>query len=136
MGSDEMIVVDTHVLLWSVIAPENLSAKAKKLLKQEEDKGRIFVSSISVWEIYLLVKKGRIRLSIDTDRWVEQLERLPFVEFISIDNRIAATSVTLPGEFHGDPADRIIVATAREMGVSLLTIDEKIRNYPHVQTVW
>ena len=131
-----MIFIDTHVLLWSILAPQNLSAKAKKILKKEEEEKSVFASAISVWEIYLLVKKGRISLSTDTDSWIEDVERLNFLHFIPIDNRIAARSVTLPGDFHGDPADRMIVATAREKGMVIITKDERIRKYPHVQTVW
>lgn len=131
-----MIVIDTHILIWLVSDPDKLSSKAQKLLKEEEKEGVMLVSSISIWEIYLLVEKGRLSLSMDTDSWVEKLEQLPFLQFVPVDNRIAAKSVTLPGELHADPADRIIIATARERGAVLVTSDEKIRLYPHVQALW
>ena len=131
-----MIVVDTHVLVWWVNHPEKLSEKARGKMEKEQQEGTIFVSSITVWEIYLLVKKGRLQLKMETDTWLEKIESLSFIQFLAIDNKIAAKSVTIPGEFHGDPADRIIVATAREKGATLITADDRIRKYPHVQSLW
>jgi PIN domain nuclease of toxin-antitoxin system len=131
-----MIVLDTHVLLWWISDPGKLSAKAKKAIEAEKDSGTLLVSAITVWEIYLLIAKGRLTLTIDTDSWLENIESLPFVQFVPIDNAIAAKSVTLPGDFHSDPADRMIVATAREKGVPLITNDEKIKQYTHVKTIW
>ncbi len=132
-----MIVLDTHILVWWVSNPKKLSKKAQEIIKSEIKKNvQLLVSSISVWEIYLLVKKGRLHLTIDVDTWLEKVESLPFVEFIPVDNRIAAKSVNLPGEFHDDPADRIVVATAKEKGAILLTSDKRIRKYPHVHSLW
>jgi PIN domain nuclease of toxin-antitoxin system len=130
-----MILVDTHVLLWWVSNPEKLSKIALGVI-EESVNSTIYVSAISVWEIYLLVNKGRLQLAIDIDRFIERIESMPFIHFIPIDNRIAAKSVMLPGDFHRDPADRMIVASAREKGVPLITGDERIRKYSHVQTVW
>ena len=73
---------------------------------------------------------------LDTDIWIEKITSLPYVQFIPVDNSIAAKSVTLPGEFHNDPADRMIITTAREKGVVLITADERIRQYAFVQTLW
>src|SRR5579864_4481874 len=118
-----MIVIDTHVLIWWISQPEKLSEKARKIIETEKKSGTILVSSISVWEIYLLIAKDRLKLTMDTDSWLENIENLPYIQFVPVDNRIAARSVTLPGEFHSDPADRIIVATAREKGIPLVTND-------------
>ena len=131
-----MIVLDTHVLIWWISDSEKLSPEALKIIEKEKGNGLILVSSISVWELYMLIKKDRLKLTMDTDSWLEKVESLPFVQFIPVDNQIAAKSVNLPGEFHADPADRIIVATAREKGVDLITSDEKIQNYSHVQCIW
>lgn len=131
------MVLDTHVLVWWVDDPTKLSTKVKKIietaLKKEEV---ILASSISVWEIYMLVKKGRLSFSIDLEVWFENLEQLSFLQFVPVDNRIAAKSVTLPEPFHNDPADRIIIATAREYGAKLITSDKRILNYRHVQSIW
>lgn len=132
-----MIVLDTHVLVWWVDEPARLSAKVKKIietaLKSEE---AILASSVSVWEIYLLAKKGKLGFSIDIDSWMQKIESIAFLQFVPVDNRIAAKSVMLPDPLHSDPADRIIIATAREFGAQLATSDKKILNYRHVQSIW
>lgn len=96
----------------------------------------IYISSISCWEIALLVRKGRLELTIPVEDWIARSEALPFVQFVPLDNRIALRSNHLPGELHEDPADRIIIATALMLGASLVSKDSKIRDYPHVKTVW
>ena len=75
-------------------------------------------------------------LSINVQDWIRKTESLPFVRFVPVDNAIALRSVSLPGTFHSDPADRIIAATALVMGLPLVTKDEKIRAYPHLRTIW
>lgn len=129
-----MILFDTHVLVWWASDPRKLSIKAKRTIAKE--KGRFFVSSISIWEICLLVKKGRLKLTMDIDRWLEKVESLPQLAFISVDNRIASKSVSLPEPLHEDPADRMIIATALHVGASVITSDERIRRYSHVRSVW
>lgn len=131
-----MILLDTHALIWWIENSQKLSKKAKMAIEKEKKSGLLLVSSISVWEIYLLVAKGRLQLAMDTDKWIEVIESLPFVQFVPIDNVVAAKSVTLQGEFHPDPAARMIVATAREKGITLVTGDERIRKYPHIHTLW
>ena len=84
----------------------------------------------------MLVDKGRLELSIAVRDWVRKTESLPFIRFIPVDNTIALRSVDLPGAFHADPADRIIVATALSTGMPLVTKDEKIRACSFVQTIW
>jgi PIN domain nuclease of toxin-antitoxin system len=73
---------------------------------------------------------------MDLREWLAIVSQVDNVRFIPVDNGIAVESESLPGEFHRDPADRMIVATARKLGAILVTMDEKIRNYPHVRTVW
>jgi len=131
-----MILLDTHALIWLVDSPEKLSKKAQKFIQKETKNGIVYASSFSIWEIYMLIKKGRLVLSRDVDSWVKEVENLHSIKFIPLDNQIAAKSVNLPDSFHDDPADRIIVATAREFGATLITIDQKIRKYPHVQSLW
>ena len=135
MGSVEMIVLDTHILIWWVASPEKLSKKAQKSIEDHLKKDQILVSSISVWEIYMLVKKGRLKLTIDVNSWFEKLEQSGVVQFVPVDNRIAADSVNLPDYANEDPADRMIIATARQLGANLLTFDKKILGYAHVQSL-
>lgn len=132
-----MIILDTHVLVWWVSNPEKLSDKAQKLIEVEAKKGNeILVSSISVWEICMLIKKNRLKLTMDTDTWIGKIEQITFLQFIPVDNKIAEQSVNLHGTFHNDPADRMIIATALNYGAVLITSDRKILNYPYVQSIW
>lgn len=131
-----MIVLDTHVWLWWVNDPRDLSKTARSVIESERRTNAIHISSISAWEIALLVEKGRLHLSMRVEEWIAKSESLPFLQFVPVDNRIALQSVRLPGVFHADPADRIIVATALILGAELITKDDKIRSYPHIKTVW
>ena len=131
-----MIVIDTHVWLWWISDPEKLAINAAKTINKAINEGGIIISSISTWEIALLTDKKRLKLSIDTRDWIRKTEALPFVRFVPVDNTIALRSIALPGDFHPDPADRIITATAMTMGLPLVTKDEKILGYPHIKTIW
>ncbi len=84
----------------------------------------------------MLVRKGRLKLTMDPEDWVAKSEALPFLRFIPIDNRILLKSVHLPYYAHPDPADRIIIATALNFGARLVTKDQRILDYPYVETVW
>ena len=115
---------------------ELLSKKAKRAVDSALSKEKIFISSISAWEVAFLVYHKRLQLTLDAADWIAKSERLPFFQFVPVDNAIAVKSVHLPKPLHSDPADRIIIATAVSLGASLVTKDEKILNYPHVKTVW
>ena len=94
------------------------------------------VSAISCWEIAKLVEYGRLELSTSLDEWFDQASGATLAcNLLALTPEIAIESTRLPGEFHRDPADQIIVATARVYGCSLVTSDEKIVNYPHVMTI-
>jgi len=131
-----MIVLDTHVWVLFVSNPELLSKRAKRSLDAAMEEKGILISSISAWEVALLVAKKRLRLTLGVTDWIAKSEALPFITFIPVDNSIAIKSVNLPQPLHSDPADRIIIATAISMGAPLVTKDEKILKYPHVQTIW
>lgn len=132
-----MIVLDTHAMLWWASgASDRLSPKALAAIEAELDGGQIVLSSISAWELAMLVARGRVALSIDTGEWLSLVAQVEAVEFMPVDNDLAVKSVELPGEFHEDPADRLIVATARKLGAPLVTADEKILAYPHVRCIW
>ncbi|GIW59229.1 MAG: ribonuclease VapC [Patescibacteria group bacterium] len=130
-----MILLDTQALIWWVSDPSLLSTKAAQTIEQERTESKLLVSSISVWEIYMLVAKDRLKLNCDTDAWITNIEAISCVQFVPISNRIAGRSVMLDN-FHADPADRMIVATAREYGVVIVTKDQKIRDYKNVRSVW
>ena len=134
-----MIVLDTHALIWWVARDAALGVAALNGIQAEQDKGEhgeILVSAISAWEIAMLVKNGRLALNISANAWLDTVAHIPAVRFIPVDTRIATACVDLPGDFHKDPADRIIVATARAHQARLATADMKIKAYPHVETIW
>ena len=132
-----MIVLDTHALLWWASGDKvQLSAAAAHAIDEELAGGQIMVSSISAWELAMLVDRGRVALSMDIEEWLSVVSRIEAVNFVPVDNEIGVKSVALPGAFHKDPADRIIVATARKLAAPLVTADEEIRRYPHVRTLW
>jgi PIN domain nuclease of toxin-antitoxin system len=131
-----MIVLDTHVWIWWVSNPEHLSPPAKQEIDNAMENGEILISSISVWEVALLLAKDRLKLTMSVSDWVSKSESLPFVRFVPVDNTIAIRSVSLPEPIHDDLADRIIIATANTLNAALLTKDEKILKYPNVQTIW
>ena len=130
-----MIVLDTNALIWWLANPEKLSRKARQAIDEAKKKSVIFISSISVLEILTLIKKDRLKLDMLPDSWLNKIEALPFVKFIPLDNRIAEESVNLD-LWDKDPADRIIVATALNLGAKLVTSDKEILKYPQVQTMW
>lgn len=84
----------------------------------------------------MLIKNGRLTLTIPLVEWIKKNESLPYVTFVPVNNSITRQSVELPGKFHKDPADRIIIATAQHLNMSIITKDDKIRNYPHVKPLW
>lgn len=131
-----MIVLDTHTLVWWVTGDATLSKKAGKVIEREQSGGSILVSAISAWEISMLVAHGRLVLSMDVSSWLATVAEIEAVRFYPVDVEIAAKSVELPGGFHKDPADRMIVATARKLAAPLVTKDDKILSYPHVKTIW
>jgi PIN domain nuclease of toxin-antitoxin system len=136
VGGGAVIVLDTHTLVWWVASDPTLSKKAKAAIERELAGGEIIVSAISAWEIAMLVEREKLVLSMDVGSWLATVSAIEAVRFIPVDPEIAVKSVELPGEFHKDPADRMIVATARKLAVPLVTKDEKIRAYAHVKTIW
>lgn len=131
-----MILLDTHVLVWWLSGQDDLlSASARQAIERERS-GEMLVSSISAWEIAMLVARDRLVLSMDVAEWLRNAGEIESLTFMPVDNEIAVRSTELPGVFHKDPADRIIVATSRKFGASLVTADRKLLDYDHVQTIW
>jgi len=129
-----MIVLDTHVWVWWVHGDERLTSGQSEII-QANEADVIGVSAISLWEIAKLVELGRLELNVPLEKWFEQALDYPGIRVIELTSEIAVESTRLPGEFHRDPADQIIVATARILKCALVTSDERILDYPHVKTV-
>ena len=132
-----MVVIDTHILIWWVSGDPSLSATAARIIQDTLNSGsEVIISSISAWEISMLIEKRRLVLNMDVESWFDEVSQIDGVRFMPVDNEIAIKSTVLPGEFHKDPADRMIVATARKLATPLITADDKIIHYEHVRTLW
>ena len=123
------LLLDTHVWIWLMLGDSRLGKPARKLLEEAVPAGRLLVSIISVWETAMLEVKGRITLAADCDSWIRQALAAPGVRLAELTPAIAVSSTRLPSPFSGDPADRILVATARETGATLVTADRAILDY-------
>ena len=130
-----MIVLDTHVWWWSISEPAQLSRKARQLITKIPPEQRA-IASISIWEFAMMVTRGRIEMTISPDEWLDYAINKTGLMILELNSKIALESCNLPGNFHKDPADRIIVATARVSRSQLITKDQKIIEYPHVTAVW
>lgn len=133
-----MIVLDTHALIWWVNDDSQLSPNAKAAIEheQQDEDGIILVSAISAWEIALLVGRDRLTLGMNLDDWLGTVSEIEGVRFEPVDEVVAVESTRLPGDFHKDPADRMITALARHFNVPLITADAKLLAYKHVRSVW
>jgi PIN domain nuclease of toxin-antitoxin system len=128
-----VIILDTATWIWRASDPKRLTATARRAIDRAEYS---LVSAISVWEVAMLVAKRRIQLDRPIELWVDVALALPGIQLAPLTPAIAVRSTKLPGVFHPDPADRFIVATALENAVPIITPDDRIRSYPHVQTSW
>jgi len=129
-GSPHPLLIDTHYWLWLAGGDkERLTSVVVSRLQNAADHDSLLVSAISVWEIAILDAKGRVQLFKTRTQWVDEALAISGLTLAPLSPAIAIESNQLPGEFHGDPADRIIVATARVLGARLLTNDRSIRAY-------
>ncbi len=136
MGCAALIVLDTHAWIWYLDNPRMLSKRAREAADDARAESVLCVSSISTWEMFMLVQKGRLRLRIPALEWLLRSERLSFLRFVPVDNDIARLSVTLPGNLHQDPADRMVIATALSLGAPVITKDRRLRDYHGVESIW
>ncbi len=129
-----MIVLDTHIWVWWVHGDKRLSQSQAEIIKSSEN-GAIGVSAISIWEVAKLVQYQRLKLPCPLEEWMGHALSYPGLSVVHLTPEIAIESCRLPGNFHRDPADQIIVATARLHGCSLITSDSKLLAYPFVSTI-
>lgn len=126
------LLLDTHVWIWSQESPQKLGSEATRDLT--DVKTVIYVSPVSSLEIARLIAGGRVALEGTVDRWIADTTESLNATTIEISHRIATAAYGLPEDFHKDPADRLLVATARAHDLRLLTADERILGYRHVET--
>ena len=132
------IVLDTHVLLWALLKSEELSEDAKQQINLAQEISQLLLSSISLWEIAMLKFKKRINIYEPIKDFLESIANINGLFIKDISPEIAAESISLMDDFHGDPADRIIVATAKCYGATLFTRDQKIltwANLGHIKSL-
>jgi PIN domain nuclease of toxin-antitoxin system len=118
-----VLLVDTHTLIWMVEEAPRLGVQTAEVLNRAGWENRIAVSAITPWEIALLVSKNRIKLGADVMDWIRDALAKPGVRLVPLEPEIAIASTRLPWEMHADPADRILVATTRHLGATLVTAD-------------
>jgi PIN domain nuclease of toxin-antitoxin system len=125
----QRLVLDTHIWIWLMEGAPDLRPRLRKRIDAVAREGELLVPAISVWEVGMLEAKGRITFDQDCAAWVKDALSAPGIRLVPLDPDIAVASTRLPGEFHGDPADRIIVATARAHACELATADADIVRY-------
>lgn len=133
-----MILLDTHVLVWFSIGDEELGIRARDLIVAAAKRRETAVSPISFWEAAMLTRKNRIDLGMPVATWVSRIMSSSGPVLLALTPSIAVSAGELPKDIHGDPADRIIVATARAHGCMLITSDRKILSYAkagHVEAI-
>jgi PIN domain nuclease of toxin-antitoxin system len=129
-------LLDTHAWVWWVTDDRRLSARAKSRIGTSMAAQDLWLSLISVWEVAKKVEKQQLVLDRPLDQWLDEAVSRPGLGLWELTRSILVQSCQLPEPFHGDPADQIIVATARQRGATLVTRDQRIRQYRHVQSLW
>jgi len=131
-----LTLLDTHAWVWWVTGDRRLSAGSRRAIERGSAAGSLALSLISVWEVAKKVEKAQLVLDRALDHWIDQAVARPGLQLVELTRPILLESCRLPGPFHGDPADQIIVATAREREAIIVTKDDRIRQYAHVRSVW
>lgn len=130
----DVIVLDTHALLWWALDPDRLSQAATESVREMERHGG-FASAISIWELGVKVQRGKLDLGISIGEFVHRIDRSAIVQLLAVDTATWLRSLEIVWD-HRDPADRVIVATALLQGVPLVTADDQIRRFPGVTCIW
>ena len=116
--------------------PRKISASVHSLIAAPAKYEELLLSAISPWEFAKLLEKRRLAVSCDPEEWIEEALAMPKLRLVPLSPVLAYRATTLPQPFHDDPADQIIVSTAREENATILTCDERIRTYPHCRSMW
>lgn len=123
------VLLDTHVWLWYTGGSDEISNRLKKNINQCLHQNKAYIAAITLWEIAMLEKKERIILEMPYLEWINKSIELTRIQVCPLNAKIANESVNLPGKFHEDPADRMIVASARINALTLITRDKSILTY-------
>jgi PIN domain nuclease of toxin-antitoxin system len=137
MGGKQLkYLLDTHIWIWWNTNIQKLSIEIKNIIANPDNYEEILLSAISIWEFCKLLEKGKLGISIDPLDWINMALDITGLRLVPVSPVIAYKSTTLPQPFHTDPADQIIVATAREENATILTKDQNILGYKQVRSLW
>ena len=131
-----MILLDTHVLVWMVSDSSRLSRAAARELRKAEQTGDMAIASITLWELALLYHHGRLSTSGSIESAIRMILEKSRVQVLEVNPEIAALTTTFPDSFPKDPGDRLIGATARAYGLTLVTQDDRILSSPLIRSIW
>ncbi|MDO8417580.1 MAG: type II toxin-antitoxin system VapC family toxin [Agitococcus sp.] len=131
-----MIVVDTHVFIWDALGSDKLSTRAKAALDEAEKTQSLWLADFSLWEVFMLVKRGRLTLPVSATQFVELALQARNYQLQRMTASIAEESVNFGTKINNDPADRLIVATARYLRAELVTADVNLQECGLVKVVW
>ena len=132
-----MIVLDTHALVWWVDGDtKKFSRKARQTIEQHSRRNELLVASVSIFEITTLERRGRLRFKFSAADWLARLRRLPEYRIEPLADDITERAGQFGEAFPGDPADRMIAATALLRRAALVTQDEKLRKIEYLNTIW
>lgn len=131
-----MILMDTCAIIWDALEPDKLTANALHAIDQADEHQALIISDISIWEISMLVKKGRIEINTSTTHFINLFLQSRNISVQSISPEIAELSVNFGPDINNDPADRIIAATSVICNARLVTADNNLRNSERLDTLW
>jgi PIN domain nuclease of toxin-antitoxin system len=131
-----VIVLDTHVLVWWVSDATKLTTRAKRAIDSALRRGPVTASAITIFEIATALRRGRLELAVPVDQWLADVLALPEVRIEPVSAVIAQLAGQLPDPFPGDPADRLIAATAFVLKAKVVSADERLRKSPQIAAVW
>ena len=131
-----MILLDTHAWLWLCLEPRRLSATAVAAIRRALHGGGLAIASITLWEVAMMLARGRVIAQGTPEAWLGALIDKSGVIIKEITPAVAVLTMHLPDNFPGDPADRLIAATARAEGMALVSRDTRMRASPTVETIW
>ena len=129
-------MLDTHTWIWWNMNPHQLSDRVKRIIGNTNKYDEMLLSAISPWEFGKLLEKQRIGISCNPEDWINIALDMPKLRLVPLSPLLSYRSTVLPQPFHNDPADQIIVATARGENATILTKDEKILAYKNVKSLW
>jgi len=131
-----LIVVDTHIIIWDALKPDQISKKAKKAIETANETDGIVFCEISLWEISMLISRSRIKVDISFQEFIRLVFASNNYQYQGITPEIAERSTTLPNEVNKDPADRIISATSVIKKAPLITADKNLQKAKSIKTIW